>query len=74
MQLEEVDISGSSKSKIMHVVYNPMSRMNTTAFKVMMIEDGITGAFRNIEFWMKERFLRLDSHAITFNESCKTNV
>ena len=50
MQLSEVDISGSSKSKIMNVVYNPVSRMNTTQFKVMMLEDSITGAFRNIDF------------------------
>jgi 5'-3' exonuclease len=71
MQLEEVDISGSSKSKIMNVVYNPMSRMNTSLFKVMMMQDGITGAFRNLEFWMNERFLRLDTHADTFNKSCK---
>ena len=71
MQLEEVDISGSSKSKIMNVVYNPMNRMNTSLFKVMMIQDGITGAFRNLEFWMNERFLRLDTHADTFNKSCK---
>lgn len=71
MQLSEVDISGNSKNKIMNVVYNPISRMNTTKFKVMMIEDGITGAFRNLEFWMKERFLRLDTHAEIFNKSCK---
>tara|TARA_B100001094_G_C18190358_1_gene806774 strand:+ start:2005 stop:3051 length:1047 start_codon:yes stop_codon:yes gene_type:complete len=70
MQLSEVDISGNSKHKIMNVVHNPVSRMNTTKFKVMMIEDGITGAFRNLEFWMKERFLRLDTYADTFNKSC----
>jgi len=73
MQLSEVDISGNSKNKIMNVVYNPMNRMNTTQFKVMMIEDGITGAFRNLEFWMRERFLRLDTHADTFNKSCELN-
>ena len=37
----------------------------------LMIQDGITGAFRNLEFWMNERFLRLDTHADTFNKSCK---
>ena len=73
MQLSEVDISGNSKNKIMNVVYNPISRMNTTKFKVMMIEDGITGAFRNLEFWMKERFLRLDTHAEMFNKSCEND-
>ena len=73
MQLSEVDISGSSKNKIMNVIHNPMSRMNTTQFKVMMIEDGITGAFRNLEFWMRERFLRLDTHADAFNKSCNND-
>ena len=73
MQLNEVDISGSSKSKIMNIVHNPMSRMNTTQFKVMMLEDGITGAFRNIDFWMRERFLRLDTYADTFNKSCQSD-
>ena len=71
MQLNEVDISGNSKNKIMNVIHNTISRMNTTKFKVMMIEDGITGAFRNLEFWKKERFLRLDTHANTFNKSCE---
>ena len=71
MQLNEVDISGNSKNKIMNVVRNPISRMNTTQFKVMMIEDGITGVFRNLEFWMRERFVRLDAHADTFNKSCE---
>ena len=71
MQLNEVDISGNSKNKIMNVVRNPISRMNTTQFKVMMIEDGITGVFRNLEYWMRERFVRLDAHADTFNKSCE---
>jgi len=73
MQLHDVDISGSSKSKIMNTIYNPICRMNTSQFKVMMIEDGITGAFRNLEFWMRERFLRLDTYADTFNKSCESD-
>ena len=73
MQLNEVDISGNSKNKIMNVIRNSINRMSTTQFKVMLIEDGITGAFKNLEFWMRERFLRLDTHADTFNKSCKNN-
>ena len=71
MQLNEVDISGNSKNKIMNIVRNPMSRMNTTQFKVMMIEDGISGVFKNLEFWLRERFLSLDTNADIFNKSCK---
>tara|TARA_A100001201_G_scaffold143426_1_gene145018 strand:- start:1323 stop:2369 length:1047 start_codon:yes stop_codon:yes gene_type:complete len=70
MQLEEVDISGNSKMKVMNIVDNPIPRMSATQLKVMMIEDGITGVFRNLEFWLRERFLRLDNHAETFNKSC----
>ena len=57
--------------KIMDIVNNNISRMNPTQFKVMMIEDGISGVFKNLEFWLRERFLRLDTFANTFNNSCK---
>jgi len=70
MQLSEVDISGNSKNKIMDIIRNPISRMNSTKLKLMVIEDGVTGVFRNLEFWLRERFLRLDTHADTFNKSC----
>ena len=70
MQLNEVDISGSSKNKIMDIIRNPIGRMNSTKLKLMVIEDGVTGVFRNLEFWLRERFLRLDTHADTFNKSC----
>jgi len=73
MQLSEVDISGNSKMKIMNVVDNSISRMNPTQFKVMMIEDGISGVFKNLEFWLRERFLRLDTYADTFNKSCESD-
>jgi len=71
MQLNEVDISGNSKNKIMNIIRNPIGRMNSTKLKVMVIEDGVTGVFRNLEFWLRERFLRLDTHADTFNKSCE---
>ena len=71
MQLNEVDISGSSKMKIMNVIDSKISRMNGTQFKIMMIEDGISSVFKNLEFWLRERFLSLDTYANTFNNSCK---
>ena len=71
MQLNEVDISGNSKMKIMNVINNEISRLNGTQFKVMMIEDGISGVFKNLEFWLRERFLSLDTNADIFNKSCK---
>jgi DNA polymerase-1 len=71
MQLNEVDISGSSKMKIMNVIQNEISRLNGTKFKLQMIEDGISGVFKNLEFWLRERFLSLDTNADIFNKSCK---
>ena len=50
---------------------NKITRLNGTQFKVMMIEDGISGVFKNLEFWLRERFLTLDTNAVTFNKSCK---
>lgn len=73
MQLSEVDISGSSKHKILNVADNEIPRLNAMQFKVMLIEDTITGAFRNLEFWLRERFSSLDIQANIFNKSCKTN-
>jgi len=72
MQLSEVDISGSSKDKILNVADNEIPRLNPMQFKVMMIEDSITGAFRNLEFWLRERFTVLDAQADLYNKSCST--
>jgi len=72
MQLNEVDISGSSKHKILNVADNEIPRLNPMQFKVMMIEDAITGAFRNLEFWLRERFTVLDAQADLYNKSCNT--
>ena len=72
MQLREVDISGNSKHKIMNVADNEIPRLNSMQFKVMLLEDTITGAFRNLEFWLRERFSFLDIQANKFNKSCNT--
>ena len=59
--------------KIINVIDNKICRLNGTQFKVMMIEDGISGVFRNLEFWLRERFLSLDTYANTYNNSCKSD-
>jgi len=70
MQLREVDISGSSKEKIMNVADNSIPRLNSMQFKVMIIEDGLNNAFKNLDFWLREKFSSLDIHANTYNKSC----
>ena len=72
MQLSEVDISGSSKHKILHVADNEIPRLNPMQFKVMVLEDSLGGAFRNLEFWLRERFTLLDAQADLYNKSCDT--
>lgn len=72
MQLNEVDISGSSKQKILHVADNSIPRLNSMQFKVMVLEDSLGGAFRNLEFWLRERFATLDIQAEKYNKSCDT--
>ena len=72
MQLREVDISGSSKEKILHVADNSIPRLNPMQFKVMVLEDSLGGAFRNLEFWLRERFATLDIQAEKYNKSCDT--
>ena len=72
MQLHEVDISGSTKLKILNVADNSIPRLNPMQFKVMVLEDSLGGAFRNLEFWMRERFTVLDAQADLFNKSCNT--
>ncbi len=73
MQLNEVDISGSSKEKIMHVADNRIPRLNSMKFKVMLLEDTLNGAIRNPDFWLKERFSSLDLCAENYNKGCEND-
>ena len=69
MQLNEVDISGTSKEKIRNVVNNEVPRLNSTGMRTMILEDGIPNAFKNLDFWLKERFVKLDTLANVYNNS-----
>jgi DNA polymerase-1 len=60
MQLSEVDISGSTKSNIIDIVKEPVSRLVKYKFQTMMLEDKLNTAIKNPDFWLKTCFSHLD--------------
>ena len=63
MQLEDVNISGTSKLKIVELFDAPISIMNTLEFQKMFMTDRLWAAFPNVVSWLKTSFLTLDSFA-----------
>jgi 5'-3' exonuclease len=68
MQLEDVDISGTSKSSIIDIVKKPINRLVKYKFQKMMLEDKLNSAIKNPDFWLKTCFSHLDSMAGKTNE------
>ena len=62
MQLEEVDISGTAKESIRHIVTGPIQRLVKYEFLKYILEDRMT-IVNNPEFWLRESFHYLDSMA-----------
>ena len=68
MQLVNVDIGGSAKSKIIDIVKKPISRLVKYKFQKMMLEDKLNTAIKNPDLWLKTCFSHLDSMAAKSNE------
>ena len=68
MQLENVEIPGSTKSFIIDTVKKPISRLVKYKFQTMMLEDKLNSAIRNPDLWLKTCFSHLDSMAAKSNE------
>lgn len=68
MQLENVEIPGSTKSSIIDIVKKPISRLVKYKFQTMMLEDKLNSAIRNPDLWLKTCFSHLDSMAAKSNE------
>jgi len=60
MQLINVDISGSTKSKIIDIVKKPVNRLVKFQFQKMMLEDKLNTAIRNPDLWLRQCFFHLD--------------
>jgi len=63
MQLSDVDISGSSKGKILDFVDQRPNSLNSYKFRQMYIEDGFSNEIRNLEVWLRENWAILDNLA-----------
>ena len=62
MQLHETDISGTTKEKIINIVKEPIPSFVKYDFMKMLLEDRMM-IVKNIEFWVRDVFLTLDTRA-----------
>ena len=60
MQLNDVNISGTSKSEIIDIVKKPVNRLVKFQFQKMMLEDKLNTAIRNPDLWLRQCFFHLD--------------
>ena len=68
MQLSDVDISGSTKSKIIDKVSEPINRLVKYKFQTMFLEDKLYGALPNIDSWLLKTFNQLNQYAEKSND------
>lgn len=62
MQLADVDISGSTKSKIREIVDGDVQPLNKHKLKNLFIEDRMTGLIKNFELWLSTNFDKLNKY------------
>ena len=63
MQLSDVDISGSTKTKIIQRVNEPINRIIKYKFQKMFLEDKLYTALPNLNSWLATTFNRLNHMA-----------
>jgi DNA polymerase-1 len=69
MQLKEVDISSSTKLKILDIINSPINHLNKLEFIKLMVADKVNGAIPNYNVWLSECFALLEMNAKTFNKA-----
>ena len=69
MQLSDVDISGSTKTKIIDRVNEPINRLIKFQFEKMFLEDKLYTALPNLNSWLLTNFNQLNRYAEKSNES-----
>lgn len=62
MQLFDVDISASAKSKIREIVDNDTPSLNKHRLKKLMIEDRLNSLIQNFELWLSTTFDKLHNY------------
>ena len=68
MQLSDVDISGSTKTKIIDRVNAPINRLIKYKFEKMFLEDKLFTALPNVTSWLATNFNELNLYAEKTNE------
>ncbi len=63
MQLSDVDISGSTKTKIIDKVNEPINRLVKYKFQKMFLEDKLFTALPNVTSWLATNFNQLNRYA-----------
>ena len=63
MQLDEVDISSSAKTKIIDKVREPINRLNKLKFQKSFIEDRLFATLPNMDSWLVQCFGKLNEMA-----------
>ena len=63
MQLDEVDISASAKTKILDKVREPINRLNKIQFQKRFIEDRLFATLPNMDSWLVQCFAKLNQMA-----------
>ena len=63
MQLSDVDISGSTKTKIIQRVNEPINRLVKFQFEKMFLEDKLFTALPNVTSWLLTNFNQLNHYA-----------
>ena len=63
MQLDEVDISTSAKTKILDKVREPINRLNKLQFQKRFIEDRLFATLPNMDSWLVQCFATLNQIA-----------
>jgi 5'-3' exonuclease len=63
MQLSDVDISGSTKTKIVQRVNEPINRLVKFQFEKMFLEDKLYAALPNVTSWLLTNFNQLNHYA-----------
>ena len=63
MQLDEVDISASAKTKILDKIREPINRLNKIQFQKRFIEDRLFATLPNMDSWLVQCFAKLNQMA-----------
>tara|TARA_R100000657_G_C4671942_1_gene116636 strand:+ start:213 stop:1232 length:1020 start_codon:yes stop_codon:yes gene_type:complete len=69
MQLSNVDISASTKTKIIDSINSPINRLIKFKFEKMFLEDKLFTALPNVTSWLMTNFNQLNKYAEKTHES-----